>query len=226
MMSLDTLCWAVKAQGQGQSLLKVAKCEHNLRSRGMEPLSIRKSAKKLMSFLISVSKIHQSSLTGPHKEIPDRGQFKSWNIEWKLHKKDHYITILLILLIMAKFKFTNTRHYSSWSEKDGHRYYCTKNCINKFGVSPFYFCSQFGPFNILDINLVEVGVPWLRLPCILITGAISVQLIILEYLSVSQVTVNANVILPVLRNIVLINYWLIEYLGNTDITTSMSMKNL
>lgn len=126
MMSLDTLCWAVKAQGQGQSLLRFAKCEHSLRSKGIEPLSIRKSAKKLMSFLISVSKRHQSSLTGRHKETPDRGQFKSWNAEIKLQKRDHYLTILLILVIMAPTSKIQTLLLMKW-ERDRAR--------KKFGIS-------------------------------------------------------------------------------------------
>ena len=40
---LVTLCWAVKAQGQGQSLERVARCEQRRRSSGMQELSIRRS---------------------------------------------------------------------------------------------------------------------------------------------------------------------------------------
>ena len=40
---LVTLCWAVKAQGQGQSLERVARCEQRRRSSGMQELSIRSS---------------------------------------------------------------------------------------------------------------------------------------------------------------------------------------
>ena len=43
IMSRVTLCWAVKAQGQGHSLERVARWEHNLRSSGMLELSIRSS---------------------------------------------------------------------------------------------------------------------------------------------------------------------------------------
>ena len=62
IMSLETLCWAVKAQGQGHSLERVARCEHSLRSSGMQLASIRRSEKKLMSFLISWGARHQSFL--------------------------------------------------------------------------------------------------------------------------------------------------------------------
>lgn len=43
IMSLVTLCWAVKAQGQGQILESVARWEQSLRSRGILELSIRSS---------------------------------------------------------------------------------------------------------------------------------------------------------------------------------------
>ena len=43
IMSRVTLCWAVKAQGQGHSLDRLARWEHSRRSRGMLELSIRSS---------------------------------------------------------------------------------------------------------------------------------------------------------------------------------------
>ena len=43
MTDLVTLCWAVKAQGQGHSLERVARCEQRRRSSGMQALSIRRS---------------------------------------------------------------------------------------------------------------------------------------------------------------------------------------
>ena len=43
MTDLVTLCWAVKAQGQGHSLERVARWEQRRRSSGMQALSIRRS---------------------------------------------------------------------------------------------------------------------------------------------------------------------------------------
>ena len=55
IMSLVTLCWAVKAQGQGHSLERVARWEHNLKSSGMLELSIRSSDGKDILVIVGSS---------------------------------------------------------------------------------------------------------------------------------------------------------------------------
>ena len=49
---LVTLCWAVKAQGHGHILERVARWEHSRRSRGIQELSIRRSEIFKMIFLL------------------------------------------------------------------------------------------------------------------------------------------------------------------------------
>ena len=49
---LVTLCWAVKAQGQGHRRDRVARCEHSLRSSGITLESIRRSEIIMMIDLI------------------------------------------------------------------------------------------------------------------------------------------------------------------------------